>query len=178
MTDELTAERVREFSDGIGMHGQLVIEHFGPTGLLLARQVVPNLITQIGDQYYGERASGVAGAPAQVAGMKLGSGSTAVAKTGAGAALVTYTAGSNKAIDGSFPTSALNGSSRRIQWKTTWAAVAALAGVALREVVIVNDNVDATSSAANTYSRALFGPMTLTAADSLAITWNHDLLGA
>jgi hypothetical protein len=140
--------------------------------------VTPNIITQTGDQYYGERAAGIGGAPGQVTGMKLGTGSTAVAKTGAGAALVTYKSGSQKAIDGSFPTSALSGSSRRIQWKTSWGA-GVINGSALTEVVLVIDTLaDATSSAANTIARALFGPLTLGVLDTLALTWNHDLLGA
>lgn len=146
--------------------------------MLVERELTHNLITQVGDQYYGERASGIAGAPAQATGMKLGIGSTAVAKTGAGAALVTYQTASNVAIDGTWPQSSLSGASRRIQWKTSYGA-GIVNGVALREVVIVNDSgVNATSSAANTYSRALFGPMTLGVSDTLAVTWNHDLLGA
>jgi hypothetical protein len=146
--------------------------------LLVTETVVPNLVTQVGDQYYGERAAGIAGAPGQVTGMKLGTGSTAVAKTGAGAALVTYLSGSQKAIDGSFPASSLNGSSRQIQWKTSWTA-GTINGSALREVVLVIDVLaDATSTAANTIARALFGPMTLGVLDTLAITWNHLLLGA
>lgn len=145
----------------------------------LTEQIVTkNLITQVGDQYYGERASGISSPPGQVTGMKLGTGSTAVAKTSTGAALVTYLSGSQKAIDGSFPTSSLSGASRQIQWKTSWGA-GVINGSALREVVIVIDVLaDATSSAANTISRALFGPMTLGSLDTLAITWNHLLLGA
>lgn len=139
---------------------------------------VNNLITQVGDQYYGERAAGIGSPPGQVTCMKLGTGSTAVAKTGAGAALVTYLSGSDKAIDGGYPTSALSGSSRRIQWKTSWGA-GVINGSALREAVIVVDTLaDATSTAANTISRALFGPMTLGASDTLSISWNHDILGA
>lgn len=146
--------------------------------MLSERLVTSNLITQVGDQYYGERASGIGGAPAQATGMKIGTGSTAASKTGAGAALVTYLAASNKVFDGGFPASSLNGSSRQIQWKVSWGA-GVINGSALREVVITNDAaVDATSTAANTYSRALFGPMTLGVADTLAITWNHLLLGA
>jgi len=51
----------------------------------------------------------------------------------------------------------------------------------LNEVVIVNENVfaDATTAAANTISRALLSPVVNKgASDSLAITWNHTLLGA
>lgn len=139
-----------------------------------------NLITQVGDQYYGERASGIASPPAQVTGMQLGTGTTAVAKTGAGAAIVTVVASSLVAIDASFPTSALSGSSRRIQWKTTWAAGTATANN-ISEVVLTNQ-ATATQTAAPasaTIARALLSPVVNKAAgDTLAITWNHDLLGA
>lgn len=141
---------------------------------------VKNLITQVGDEYYGERAAGIASPPAQVTGMQLGTGSTAVAKTGAGAAVVTYISGSNVAIDGGFPTSALQGSSRRIQWKTTWAAGTATSN-GIAEVVLINQSIGTNSAAAaaDTVSRTLLSPtVNKGASDTLAITWNHDLLGA
>jgi hypothetical protein len=115
----------------------------------------------------------------RAAGMKLGTGSTAVAKNGAGAALVTYTSGSQQAFDATWPQSS-SSSGRRIQYKTTYAAGTATAS-GLNEVVIVNENVfaDATTAAANTISRALLSPVVNKgASDSLAITWNHTLLGA
>lgn len=149
-------------------------------GELIDRGEFTNLITQIGDQYYGERASGIASPPAQVTGMQLGTGTTAVAKTGAGAALVTLVAASLVALDGTFPTSALSGSSRRIQWKTTWAAGVATAN-SIAEVVLVNQAVgtQTITPAANTISRALLSPVVNKgASDTLAVTWNQDLLGA
>lgn len=115
----------------------------------------------------------------RAAGMKLGTGSTAVAKNGAGAALVTYTSGSHQAFDATWPQSS-SSSGRRIQYKTTYAAGTATAS-GLNEVVIVNENIlaDATTAAANTISRALLSPVVNKgASDSLAITWNHTLLGA
>jgi len=115
----------------------------------------------------------------RAAGMKLGTGSTAVAKNGAGAALVTYQTGSQQAFDSTWPQSS-SSSGRRIQYKTTYAAGTATAN-GLNEVVIVNENVfaDATTAAANTISRALLSPVVNKgASDSLAITWNHTLLGA
>ena len=139
-----------------------------------------NLITQVGDQYYGERASGIASPPSQVSGMRLGTGTTAVAKTGAGAAIVTYVTGSSVAIDSGFPTSALSGSSRRIQWKTTWAAGVATAND-IAEAVITNEATltNVAGTAANTIARALLSPtVNKGASDTLAVTWNHDLLGA
>jgi len=186
---EVTADYHRFNSDVCGIRGHGVAELWtprsnllgGPRGMILKQRVeFVNLITQVGDQYYGERAAGIGSPPAQVTGMRLGTGTTAVAKTGAGAAIVTYVSGSALAIDGGFPTSALSGSSRRIQWKTSWAAgVATASGIA--EAVITNENplTDVTGTAANTISRALLSPtVNKGASDTLAITWNHDLLGA
>lgn len=143
------------------------------------RQVVENLVTEVGDQYYGERASGVASPPDQVTGMRLGTGTTAAAKTGAGAAIVTYITGSSIAIDAGFPTSALEGSSRRIQWQTTWAAGVAT-NTAITEAVITNETPlsDVAGAAADTISRVTFTAVDKGADDTLTITWSHDLLGA
>ena len=140
-----------------------------------------NLVTQVGDQYYGERAAGIATPPAQVTGMRLGTGgATAAAKTGAGAAIVTYIAGSSIAIDAGYPTSALSGSSRRIAWRTTWAAGTAT-NTAINEAVITNETPlsNVAGVAGNTIARVVFATaINKTATDSLEISWNHDILGA
>lgn len=169
-----------------GLVGWGVAHLIGPDGQ--TKQLVPftNLVTDTGDTYYAEM--GIVGvspanavAPTKVNGMKLGTGSTAVAKNGAGAALVTYQAGSNLAFDAGFPTAATKGAGAgaRIQYKSSYAAGVATAN-GLAEVVIVTDEgTDATSTAANTIARALLSPVVNKgAADTLAITWNHDLLGA
>lgn len=161
--------------------GHLVIERRDEQGNLIEHFEGSNLVTQVGDQVYGERGGGVSGAPAAPTGMRLGTGSTAVAKTGAGAALVTYLSGSNKAFDATYPQSALNGSSRRITYKRTYAAGEATTASAITEAVIVNDTIatDATSTAANTVSRILVtGISAKGASDTLTATWTHDLLGA
>jgi hypothetical protein len=153
----------------------------GPAGLVLKQRTeFENLVTEVGDEYYGERAAGIASPPSQVTGMQLGTGTTAVAKTGAGAAIVTLVASSLVAIDGSFPTSALSGSARRIQWKTTWNAGVATAND-IAEVALVNQSTgtQTVAPAAATISRALLSPdVDKAAGDTLAVTWNHDLLGA
>ena len=117
--------------------------------------------------------------------MKLGTGSTsagnAPAKTGTGAALTGYLTGSNKAFDATFPSSALNGSSRRIQYKRTYAAGEATSASPITEAVIVNETIsnDDTSTSGETLARvALSGISAKGASDSLVVTWNHDLLGA
>lgn len=169
--------------DVAGLSGRGWWELRGDDGELRELGVFSNLITDIGDQYYMERAAGIGSPPAQVTGMQYGTGVTAPSKTGAGAAVVTYVSGSNQAIDGGFPTSSQPGgagTARRIQWKVTYAAGTGTAN-AIAEAVIVNQTIATNSGApaANTISRALISPtVNKAAADSLAITWNHDGLGA
>jgi len=165
--------------------GHLILERHDEHGNLLERFEGKNLVTQVGDQMYGERGGGVSGAPAAPTGMKLGTGSTsggnAVAKTGTGAALTTYLSGSNKAFDATYPQSSLNGSSRRITYKRTYAAGEATTASAITEAVIVNETIstDATSAASATISRiAVTGISAKGASDTLTATWNHDILGA
>lgn len=164
--------------DYIVGHG--TVEVFGSDGEL--KQSVPftNLVTQYGDQYYGERAAGI-GTHAAATGMQLGTGgATAAAKTGAGAAIVTLVADSLRAFDTGFPASSLSGSSRRIQYKTTFAAGVATA-TGINEVVVTNQALATTTAApaGATLSRAVLATAVNKAAgDTLAITWNHDLLGA
>lgn len=165
--------------------GRLVLERRDENGDLIERFEGSNLVTQVGDQMYGERGAGIASPPAAPTGMRLGSGSTsggnAVAKTGTGAALTTYLSGSNKAFDSTYPQSSLNGSSRRITYKRTYAAGEATTASPITEAVIVNDTIatNATSTAANTISRiAISGITSKGASDVLTATWYHDLLGS
>ena len=109
-----------------------------------------------------------------------GTGVTAAAKTGAGAAIVTYVAASQKALDATYPQSSLSGSSRRIQYVTTWGAGVATA-TAIAEAVITNETpiTNVAGTAANTIARALLSStVNKEAGDTLVLTWNHDLLGA
>lgn len=195
----------------------------GPDGALKQRGEFANLVTQVGDQYYGDRAAQIVGSTVAItaitnatsavvttgaahgyvgtalgagsafgtaqgltlpaaSGMRLGTGVTAVAKTGAGAFIGTVGTGTNnsKAFDSTWPQSSLSGSSRRIQYKTTWAAGDATQN-SLSEVVITTEQPlsQVAGTAANTTSRALLSPVVNKgASDTLAITWNHDLLGA
>lgn len=149
----------------------------GPDGEIKLDEVVENLITQIGDQVYGERGAGLGGAPAAAVGMQLGTGSTAPAKTGAGAAVVSFVTGSYKALTGA-AASSLSGSSRRISYSASWAAGDATAD-GIQEVVLVNSTATTAQLAATTLARALLSPIVNKGAnDTLTVTWHHDLLGA
>ena len=89
VVDDLALDRGTGRTDGVRIVGHVVAEMFGPDGVLKARVESHNLITAVGDQLYASRGAGLTSS-AVPTGMKLGTGSTAVAKTGAGAALVTY----------------------------------------------------------------------------------------
>jgi hypothetical protein len=170
-----------QHSDHSGVVGELILERRDADGNLIESFRGKNLVTRVGDQMYGERGAGIGSPPASPTGMKLGTGSTAVAKNSTGSALTTYLTGSNKAFDATYPQSSLNGSSRRITYKRTYAAGEATTASPITEAVVVNDTIgtDATSLEANTISRILVtGISAKGASDTLTATWNHDLLGA
>lgn len=164
--------------------GTVLIQLFDENWNLKEEQRGHNLITDAGDLYYAGMAIALVAPaalaqPTKMTGMKLGTGTTAAAKSGAGAALVTYLAASNKAFDASFPATQNLGAGLGVngQYKTTWAAGQAT-NAALTEAVIVNDSAtDATSTAANTTHRIVFTAINKTATDSLVITWNAKFLG-
>ncbi len=170
----------RPTEDGLRTKGYVVAEVHGPDGELKQRVERENVITQIGEQTYGERGAGLGGAPAAPTGMALGTGSTAPAKTGAGAAMVTGVSGSAAAL-GATPASALSGSGnnpRRITYTQTWAAgVATASGIA--EVVLQNGTattIPPNTTTTNVLGRALLSPtVNKGASDSLTITWQHDV---
>src|SRR5690348_3291704 len=96
-----------------GISGEVTLECFDEAGILSWSYTMKNLITDVGDNYYAQRAiAGVSpAAPSdatKVTCMKLGTGNTAAAKNGAGAGLVTYTTGTNVAFDSTFPSRASN----------------------------------------------------------------------
>lgn len=173
------------YTNDLGLTGLVIAELRGPDGKLKQWSVGKNLITDAGDLYIATRVL-AAVAPAAVAdatkvtGMKLGTGSTAVAKNGAGAALVTYLAASNLPFDATWPQVGNLGAGLGVTagYKTTWAAGVSTNG-ALTEVVIVNDSAtNLTSSAANSISRALFASsINKGALDTLGVTWLHKALG-
>jgi hypothetical protein len=243
--------------DRAGLHGLVEIALVGrrASGLeLLDYELVPNLVTNTGDQFYGDRAAQIKGTaktitaitnattavvttstnhgytvgdavtiagvtPAgyngswavvsvpsattfgiyvgtalgagsafgtstglslgMVTGMRLGTGVTAAAKTGAGAAIVTYITASQQPLVGGFPTSSIPGSARRIQYQSLWGAGVAT-NSAITEAVITNETPlsNVAGVAADTISRVVFTAKDKQAADTLTITWNHDILGA
>lgn len=180
---QVVLDRHRERNDNAGFVGVAAIELFGPDGQRKLLQVVDNLITDAGDDYTAKMViTGIAPAnatvPTKAVCMKLGTGTTAVAKAGAGGALVTYLTASNLAFDATYPQTANLGAGLGVTavYKTTWAAGVATSAT-INEAVIANDNANATSTAANTYARIITGTVNKGALDSLAITWSWKYLG-
>lgn len=174
--------------DVAGRIGYGFVDLYSPDGQRMDRQVFSNLITDAGDLYSAQciiRGVGPvnpgAPSPGVPNGMKLGTGTTAVAKNGAGGALVTYLTATNVAFDAGYAQTANLGAGLGVTsvFKTTWGAGVGTNG-ALAEVVIVNDQAsNATSVAANTYSRSVFGStINKAAGDTLAVTWAWKSLGA
>jgi hypothetical protein len=163
-------------NDGGGIDGQVEWVLTGPDGKVKNKGRAFNVITDIGDQRYGEAGAGIGSPPPAPTGIKLGTGSTAPAKNGAGAALVTYLANSNQAIG--TPTSAKPATVRVITYTATFAAGKATTASAITEAALVNDTIatDATSGAPATLSRVLLtGIGSKGASDTLAITWTHSI---
>lgn len=161
----------------VGVAGVVNAMLFSEEGDLLSQDIVPNIVTQVGNQYYAERATGITSPPGQVTGERLGSGSTAAATTGAGAAIVTYITASQVGIDATFPTSGAGaGTSRRITWQSTWAAGVATSAT-INEVVITNESpiTNVAGTAANTIARAVLTTVNKAAGDTLVVSWTHDL---
>jgi hypothetical protein len=177
--DSVTAllERARDGGELLSASGLVLVEWAHADGEVYASELVKNLITSVGDAGYVSRGAGIGTPPAAPTGIRLGTGTTAVAKTGAGAALVTYLAGSNRAFDATFPSVAGNVAT----YKATWAAGVATTASAITEAALVNDTIatDATTAAANTWARILLAtPAAKAATDSLTLTWTNTITGA
>lgn len=165
--------------------GLVVVTLIDKDGRIKTQQTVKNLITDAGDLYHVLRIASavVPAAPAdttKVTGMKLGIGTTAAAKAGAGGALVSYVAGGNAVFDTGFPTTQNLGAGLgcTVTYQTTFGAGVGTSA-ALTEVVLVTDaSTNATSVLANTIARVVFTSTPKGATDTLAISWAHKQLGS
>jgi hypothetical protein len=183
MSDTIQAAlaMARQYKGERGLVGYGEIELFDEEGRL--RESVPfaNLITDYGDLWYaGQGITGVApaspAAPTTLTGMQIGSGTTAVAKAGAGGAMVTLLDG--QAFDATYPQTNNLGAGLGVEmvYKTTWAAGDGTGTV--NEATITNGTISVASTVGNTISRILTGAIVKGAGDSLAVTWRHKNLGA
>lgn len=176
---EIGMKMGNSLEDQGALRGEVTLECFDADGNLRWKETRKNLITDTGDNYYAQRAIALVspGNPAdatKVTCMKLGTGTTAVAKNGAGAALVTYLSGTNVAFDSTYPSR----SSNVVTYRTTFNPGVGT-NAALAEIVIAVTNADSTSNAADTICRALISPTrNKTSSDTLVATWTHTFLGA
>lgn len=167
----------------VSLEGIVIVEVIGPDGEVKDREEVHNLVTTVGDQYYAERGANKASpTQAAVTGMKLGTGgATAAAKSGAGAAIVTYIAGSNKTFDATYPqANAVAGTDTgwTTDYQVTWPAGTAT-NASISEATVTNAAAtDAAGTAAEVIARTTFTAKNKTSADQLVITWKHKMLGA
>lgn len=186
--DSLTIamERGRAMAHDTGMHGWGVVQVHAADGSLKAEVPFTNLITTAGDEYYARMAvAGVgtpnAAAPTEVYGMKLGTGTVDVAKSGSGAYLATgHITGSTNALDSSYPqVAAVSGTDAGWYaiYRVAWAAGDAT-NSAITHAVICTDSDDDGGTAAETIAVAEFTAVDKAAGDSLTITWQHKFLGA
>lgn len=174
-------DMARALNDAMPMRGYGIVERFNEAGERTLLVPFANIITDTGDLYYAGKAIAAIppaspSAPTALTGMQIGSGTTAVAKAGAGGAMVTLLAG--QAFDATFPSTSNLGAGLGVNsvYKTTYAAGTGTGTV--QEATITNGTIGTASTAGNTISRVLTGAITKAAGDSLAITWNHKFLGA
>lgn len=187
LADAVALDRGKGVNDLLVMRGWVVAELRNENGELIGFCEGPNLITNVGDQMYGERGAGIGSPPAAPLGMRLGTqvGPTAAAKSGAASTLQKYLLASSVAHTATFPQSAANGNTRVITYKVDWLAGIATTANAITEAVLTNDAVattwttDGAGVQANTISRYLLtGIGSKGATDTLALTWTHTLAGA
>ena len=179
---QTSLEMAREVRrDGVGIVGYGIIELRHADGSLGLVRPFANIVTDTGDQYYASKAitlippANVA-APTALTGMQIGSGVTAVAKSGAGGAMVTLLAG--QAFDATFPSTNNLGAGLGVEavYKTTYGVGVGTGTV--QEATLTNGTIGTASTGANTIARILTGAITKAAGDSLAITWRNKFLGA
>jgi hypothetical protein len=162
----------RQPQDHVGIRGHVVAELFGPDGKLKQREETHNLVTDVGDIYLAQLAYGDKWA---TNGLKLGSASTAAAKSGAGAfnAVADYISGSAHA-----PTLAVGASANILKITHTWDAGEATGTI--RRMGWTDNTTDAgEADATKTAAMTVFSAdIPKGADDTLAITWNITFLGA
>jgi hypothetical protein len=179
---------------GLGIMGHVIAELWtpkqnllapGPKLRLKAYREQKNLVTDNGDQYYGDagaalHANATVSAPNAVKGMNLSTQTTVAAKSGAGSYIVTGITGSGIAIGASYPQSSQPASARRITWQSVWGAGVATdsninsVSICNPSGAIADSNAEADTIAYSVFSSAIDKQ----AGDTLTVTWHHDLLGA
>ena len=163
----------------LGIRGFVEARLFDSFGNLKQVEAGENLVTDYGDEHIARRIFD--DAFDIVTGMRLGTGSTAAAKSGAGAAIVTYISGSQEALDAAATHSDKGaGLGYRATHVCTWIA-GDVTNSAIAETVLTDETpiTDVAGVAGDTVARFVFGStIDKQAGDSLEVTWNLDVLGA
>lgn len=179
-------QKIRGTREGVRVQGFVTVEHISADGKVKQTQKFKNKVTTAGDEFIAKAiARGISpatpSAPTLPTGMKLGTGSTAAAKSSTGATLGSYISGSNNAFDTSYPAVAAVGgdSGWKVTFRTTWAAGDST-NSSINEVALVTDQTDNTNSTASeVYARAVFSStVNKQAGDQLIVTWEWVVLGA
>ncbi len=179
-TVEVMMARAREAKSNVPVGGNVVVELFGPDGVLKDLRVGDNLVTDHGDEAVGERMYD--DTQDIVTGMRLGdNGSPTTTKAGAGSFIQGYITGSQEALD-AVPLGVDKGTGLgwRVPHICTWAA-GDVTNAAISNTVLTDETpiTDVTGTAANTVAKFVFGStIDKQAGDSLVVTWNVDFLGA
>jgi len=172
-------DRGRSPEDDLSIRGFVRAVLRGPDGHIKQVEEGFNLVTDYGDEHIANRIFD--DAQNIVTGMRLGTGSTAASKSGAGAAIGTYISGSNEALDSTATDSDKGGGlGHRATHVCTWAA-GDVTNSAIAEVVLTDETplTDVAGAAGNTVARFVFGStIDKQSGDSLEVTWNIDVLGA
>ena len=178
---EFAMSRVREAKSNVPVGGNVVIELFGPDGVLKYHEIGENLVTDYGDEHVGERM--YLDGQDIVTGMRLGDqvAPAAASKAGTGAAIQAYLTGSNEALD-AVPIGVDKGAGLgwRVPHICTWVA-GDITDPAISEVVLTDETplTDVAGVVGDTVARFIFASTIYKqAGDSLVVTWNVDFLGA
>ena len=176
---ETAMARVREAKSNVPVGGNVIVELFGPDGVLKHYEIGENLVTDYGDEMVGERMYD--DTFEIITGMKLGTGAIAEDKQSTGGAIQTYISGSEEALD-AVPVGVDKGADLgwRVPFICTWIA-GDVTNAAIAEVVITNETpiTDVTSVLLDTIARFVFSStIDKQAGDELVVTWNVDFLGA
>ena len=161
------------------VRGMVQVRLIGPDGHLKYFEQGENLVTDHGDEHIGERIA--LDSQDIITGMRLGIGTTAASKSGAGSFIVTYITTSQEALDAVAVGSDLGGGAG---WRQahicTWIA-GDITNAAIAEVALTDETplTDVAGVAANTVAKFIFAAtIDKQVGDSLEVTWNLDVLGA
>jgi hypothetical protein len=166
--------------DNAGISGEFIYRLIDRHGNVKQYGHIKNLITDYGDQWAASRTANVS-VQGAITGMRLGTGTTSPAKSGAGAAIVTYVSGSARVLDANPSLSDQgSGSGHDAVYVVTWPD-----GVVtqnnISEVVVTNEDpvTNVAGTAGNTIARGLLSPVVNKGADdTLQVTWRNRYNGS